>query len=194
MEINQIIANNIKELRKNNKMTQLELGDKIGYSDKMVSKWENGDTIPDVPTLYSIANIFNVTVDYFLHISNKELYIKEKSKNLNKWLVALLGFSIIWLIFTTLFVYNRSLNLFPKSWLAFIWAIPASCIELLVFNKMWGKRFVSLILVSLSGWTTITSIFLQALFSVSRENVWMLFLIGIPLQIIFILLFYIYRK
>ncbi|MBQ7307832.1 MAG: helix-turn-helix transcriptional regulator [Clostridia bacterium] len=194
MEINQIIAENLKKVRKENKMTQGELGDKIGYSDKTVSKWENGDSIPDVSTLFSIANLFNVTVDYFLHLDNSDKkYQVEKSNVLNKWLITLLGFSIIWLLVTVLFVYNSLTDFFQPAWLCFIWGIPVSCCELLYFNKLWGKRIIALILLTIINWTLITSIFLHSLLSSNGHNIWLIFIIGIPIQFILIL-WHNYRK
>ncbi|MFQ9093492.1 MAG: helix-turn-helix transcriptional regulator [Ruminococcus sp.] len=44
------IAGNISRYRKQLGMTQLDLSEKINYSDKSISKWERGDGIPDVPT------------------------------------------------------------------------------------------------------------------------------------------------
>jgi transcriptional regulator with XRE-family HTH domain len=61
-----IIANNITELRKAVPLTQAELAEKLNYSDKAVSKWERGESIPDVIVLKQIAELFGVTVDYLL--------------------------------------------------------------------------------------------------------------------------------
>lgn len=44
-------------------MIQIDLSEKINYSDKSISKWERGDGIPDVPTLVQLAEIFGVSVD-----------------------------------------------------------------------------------------------------------------------------------
>ena len=52
----------IKELREKNKMTQLQLADKLGVSDKTVSKWETGKGYPDITLLESIADVFSVSV------------------------------------------------------------------------------------------------------------------------------------
>lgn len=194
MEINQIIAENIKYLRKQNKMTQEDLGNKIGYSDKTISKWENGDTMPDVQTLYSLANIFGVTIDYFVHTGDKTNFIIQKSKTVNKVLIAMLGLSVIWIIATILFVYNKNTYIFPHSCMCFIWAVPLSCIELLYCNKLWGKRVYSLILLSILEWTVITCIFLHCLFSKPSNNIWLIFLLGIPLQIMVVLWYNIYAK
>ena len=65
-DIKAIIAKNITALRQNHKMTQIELAEKLNYSDKAVSKWERGESVPDISVLKQIADLFGVTVDYLL--------------------------------------------------------------------------------------------------------------------------------
>ena len=60
MEVNEIIARNIAGLRKKKNWTQQDLADRLNYSDKAVSKWERGLSLPDAVTLYEIANLFGV--------------------------------------------------------------------------------------------------------------------------------------
>ena len=52
----------IKELREKNKMTQSQLADRLGVSDKTVSKWETGKGYPDITLLEPIAEAFSVSV------------------------------------------------------------------------------------------------------------------------------------
>jgi DNA-binding XRE family transcriptional regulator/desulfoferrodoxin (superoxide reductase-like protein) len=52
----------IKELREKNKMTQLEFAEKLGVSDKTVSKWETGKGYPDITLLEPIAEVFKISV------------------------------------------------------------------------------------------------------------------------------------
>ena len=52
----------IKELREKNRLTQQQLADKLGVSDKTVSKWENAKGYPDITLLESIAEAFSVSV------------------------------------------------------------------------------------------------------------------------------------
>lgn len=67
-EVKNIVAKNIYELRKKNNMTQLELAEKLNYSDKTVSKWEKGENSPDITVLVEIANIFGVSLDYLVKL------------------------------------------------------------------------------------------------------------------------------
>ena len=65
-QIRAIIAYNISELRLRAGMTQQELAEKLNYTDKAVSKWERGESVPDISVLARIAGIFGVTVDYLI--------------------------------------------------------------------------------------------------------------------------------
>ena len=52
----------IKEMRKQKHMTQLQLADHLGVTDKTVSKWENGKGYPDIALLEPIADAFQISV------------------------------------------------------------------------------------------------------------------------------------
>ena len=82
-DLRSIIGNNLSSLRKNKKLTQLELAEKMGYSDKAVSKWEKGDTLPDIETLYQLCNFYQVTLDFLVDtkgLENKNLYKTKDDK------------------------------------------------------------------------------------------------------------------
>ena len=65
-EFKLIVASNLIRLRTNAGITQAELGEKISYSDKTVSKWERAESVPDTYALKQIADIFGVTVDFII--------------------------------------------------------------------------------------------------------------------------------
>ncbi len=62
-ECRELIAENLALYRKNSGMTQSELAQKIQYSDKSISKWERGESTPDIATLIKIADLFHITVN-----------------------------------------------------------------------------------------------------------------------------------
>lgn len=66
-----MLGERIKELRKNNKYSQLELGYKVGVSKQSVSNWENDNIVPSVDILLRLAKTFNVTTDYLLELDNR---------------------------------------------------------------------------------------------------------------------------
>ena len=183
--IKEIIADNLVYLRKENKMTQLELAEKLNYSDKSISKWEHAETLPDIEILKKLADMYGVTIDYITSDGSKEdksKYLKKSQNDQNKIVITLLTISFVWTLATVIYVYT---NLILKSnyWLAFLWALPVSCLVLLYFNKIWGKRKFSFIISSVLAWTLILCFYLQFL----SYNMYLVFLIGIPIQIAIVL-------
>ena len=135
-EIRANFARNVKDLRLSRRLNQIQLGEKLAYSSKAVSKWENGDVMPDIVTLKMIADFFEIGVDDL--ISNKNVVRKSHRKR-NRALItassALLSFFVAAIVF-----YILSLVHVEKSWLSFIVAIPVSGIVLVVFSSVWYKR------------------------------------------------------
>ena len=63
----------IAALRTERKMTQAELAERLGVSDKAVSKWELGGCYPDVTMFPLIADIFGVSVDYLMRGGSRRI-------------------------------------------------------------------------------------------------------------------------
>lgn len=84
MSIREIIAKNITGLRKQKGLTQSELADILSYSNKSISKWENGDSLPDVEMLYKIAKTFDVDVNYLFEEHTYKDVDFEQAKMLKK--------------------------------------------------------------------------------------------------------------
>lgn len=84
MSIREIIAKNIAGLRKQKGLTQSELADILSYSNKSISKWERGDSLPDADMLYKIAQTFNVDVNYLFEEHTYEDVDFEQAKILKK--------------------------------------------------------------------------------------------------------------
>lgn len=81
--MNQYITGTIiKELREKNKMTQSQLADKLGVSDKTVSKWETAKGYPDITLLEPIAEAFSISVAEL--ISGNTVYNSNVSANVLK--------------------------------------------------------------------------------------------------------------
>ena len=65
-----IFCERFKELRKENKLSTIELGKKLGVSNSTITRWENENIIPSIEHLYNIAVIFNVSADYLIGLEN----------------------------------------------------------------------------------------------------------------------------
>ena len=72
----------INELRKENKMTQMELADKIHVTDKAVSRWERGIGFPDVQLLPSLAEALYISVAELISCKKSSNYSNEEVTNI----------------------------------------------------------------------------------------------------------------
>ncbi len=88
--MNNSFGKRFTELRKNKKMTQEEVAEKLGVSPQAVSKWENDISYPDVTLLLEIAQMFDTTVDFLLgkeNVAETLLIPEEKRKDPNLMLL-----------------------------------------------------------------------------------------------------------
>lgn len=186
-DLKPIIAKNITALRQEQKMTQIELAEKLNYSDKAVSKWERGESIPDVMVLKAIADLFGVTLDYLLEEDHQQKPPVAEAKvpvsavrshtvvtllsELIVWFVATVGFVVVDLIWPT----------HMAKWLPFAYAVPVSMIVWLVFNSIWFNTRRNYLIISLLVWSLLLSVALTVL--VYGRTAWQLLLLGIPGQI-----------
>lgn len=186
-DIKQIIAKNLANLRKNKKITQTELAEQFGYSDKAISKWENGDTLPDIQTLYQLCEFYNVTLDFLVSeqcFEEKIKYINHLNKKviINNSLIELLYCSFVWILAVIIYVYLYTFSEI-NYWQIFIWAIPATTIVMLLFTKVWKQKLYTFIVRSLFFWTLVTACYIQFI----EYNIWPLFFLMIPIQVALIL-------
>lgn len=186
MDKKRIVANNISELRKAIPLTQAELAEKLNYSDKAISKWERGESLPDVFVLKEIADIFGVTVDYLLeevHSLSAKMQSVPRQIKRNRLLISMLSFFAVWLVATTAYVVLGLSADVSKDWLAFVYAVPVSAVVLIVFNSVWGCPKYNFVIISVLLWSTLACIYL----TVGDFGNWLLFIVGIPAQVIIIL-------
>ena len=182
-DVEKNLAKNIADLRKSKNMKQSELGDKIGYSDKTVSKWENGVSAPDVNALCSLADFFNVTLDDLVSenaaekTKNVDLKI-EKEDRVNGVATLCLSIITVYLIAVTIFV-GLQITSDYTFWQVFIWAIAPSAFFVYRYNRLNDDlRWINCVSLSVVCWSILTSTYLQLL----SYNLWQLFFVMLPLQ------------
>ena len=194
-DLKAVIAKNITELRKENKLTQLELAEKLNYSDKAVSKWERGESMPDVLTLVQLAELFDVTVDELLRDPNEipantggpiehamEVAVEKTLKRkANKRVILGLSSLLVWFVALLVFVIVSSLDI-PRSWIAFLYAIPADAIVQLSLRSAWRDFRWNKTLISILMWGGLLSLYASLKLFV-HVDIWKLFLLGIPGQL-----------
>ncbi len=185
-----IVADNITYYRKKMGLTQLQLAEKMNYSDKAVSKWERAESLPEVYVLQQLATLFGVTLNDFLTVGRKPrtpLTIKSRI------LISILSAGIVWLIATVIFILTNLIKpgIGYDTWLLFIYAIPLSSIVLLVFSLLWGNNRLSFAFVtSLSVGLTL-SVYLT-LFK-TYPHIWYIFIALVPIEIL-AMFWFIFRR
>lgn len=185
-DLKEIVAQNIFYLRTVHHMTQYELGQQLNYSDKAVSKWERADGIPDVYVLKKIAELFEVSVDYLL-VEHLEQEQKIEKKPFNKRAMTLLMniimISIMSIALLVFVVVALACKLYI--WQVFVYALPVIAIAGIACCGAWKRHFGLFLFISMFVWTAILSVYL----ALGNYGTWMLFLLGIPVQVIVFLSF-----
>lgn len=181
MELSKVVGENIQNLRKAHKMTQKDLADMFNYTANAVSKWERGETLPEISTLKTIADYFHVTVDCLL-TENGYLKVDDfKNKERNKiisLIQALLGVSLVCTAVGIVFVYMHQNNV-NGAWVSFIWAIPISLISPMYVYRKEKMPILKFILWSIAIWSILLAVYLQYL----NLDLSLIFFIGIPAEL-----------
>lgn len=144
-ELRENFANNLLKLRKNKKWNQQELAEKLSYSDKAISKWENGDTIPDIHTMHRIASLFNITIDQLV---SKENVVKIANKKKNRLLITLVSTGLCFLVATIVF-FALEIAEIKMAYMSYLFALCAASIVLIVFSRIWFKKLWTFLAVDL---------------------------------------------
>ena len=198
------IGTNIALHRKNAGLTQVGLAEKLNYSDKAVSKWERGDSMPDILTLVQLSELFEVSVDDLLSDPNalpgnpgslekamSQVSEKALKRKANKNVILALSSTLVWFIALLFFVVISSFGI-PCSWIAFIYAIPINAIVLLSLRSAWRDFRWNRVLISVIVWSTLLALYLSFLLFLHFQ-MWKLFLLGIPGEVAITLWFRLFR-
>ena len=184
-DIKTTIARQIATLRTQSGWTQLELAEKLHYSDKAVSKWERGESIPDAYVLLKLSEIFGVTVDYLLKDHEGEPPPKVSKSRTNHASVSALSIIAVWTVFAIAYitVYLAAHFSYP---LFFMYATIVSLLMLIIFNSVWGRRSLNIIFVSAFVLSLLLAIYLILL---PLGNFWQINLLMLPALLIVICCF-----
>ncbi len=192
-ELKLVAAGNLINLRTAAGLTQAELGAKLNYSDKSISKWERGEAIPDAYVLTQIAELFGVTVDYILssHTDWEPIKTPEDPKQdvvystsviiaiavLGVWTLALTAFVALWLGGMV-------------RWKIFVAAFPVSVLTLLVLLCIFKRTRYLKYVVALF----VLSLFAAAYLLFINHNPWQIFLILVMAEVLVFLSFHVQKR
>ena len=185
----ELLAKNLAYYRKASGLTQLELAEKFNYSDKSVSKWERGEGFPDVFVLKSLADFYGITIDDF-YLEEKKKITSQNHSLTKQVYIKLLSVGIGWLVVLMTFI---GLTFLPpeakyQNWLTFVYGSLITGIILLVWDYIYHHRLLRVVDTSIVVWTGIASVYLTLLV-ILNINQPLLFVIGVPLEILEVLWF-----
>ena len=173
------VAKNIAQYRKAHHDTQLDLATKLNYSDKSVSKWERGESLPDVYILSQIAELYGVSVSALIG----EIQPPRESKPHYHMFILLLSLALTMAVATLLFSMFMICKVDYPAWMFFVYALPVCSIICIVFTSLWWGILWQGVSVSALIWTLGLSLYL----SFELENVSLIVLVCAALQVLTLL-------
>ena len=189
-KLKSLIGTNIATHRKRCGMTQAGLADKLNYSDKAISKWERGESVPDVITLMQLAEQFDIPVTDLLEDPNQlpadadgkmqQVVEKHLKRKANKSIILMLSSLLVWFVALFVYVVVSSFDI-PNGWLPFFYAIPANAIVLLSLRSAWHDFRWNRAYISTIVWGMLLSFYMTMLVFF-HLNLWRVFLLGLPGQ------------
>ena len=200
-ELKAIIASNIAELRKGQGMTQQELAACLNYTDKAISKWERGESVPDIMVLKQIADMFGVSVDYLLSETHEaarpvrdEVEARDEAEAAKRQqsvrargFVTGMSILLVWMAAFVLFIVFDTVSVNPLfQWFVFACAVCASLILWLVMNSIWFNRRRNYLIISLLMWSFLILLFMTV-WVLADRLLWLMFILGIPGQAIVVM-------
>ena len=188
-DIKRKVAKNITELRILNNMTQMELAEKLNYSDKTISKWERAESSPDISVLVEIADLFGVTLDYLVKADNIEEAVvthKTKETRYNRRAISYIAEGGAWIIAVFAFIITTLIiDKMTFQWLYFVYALPIVLIVKLIFNSVWFNPRHNYLIISALVWSILATIHITFLYF--KIDVSLIYLLGAAGQVVIVL-------
>ncbi len=180
VDLKLIIAGNIIKLRTDAGMTQSDLGERLNYSDKSVSKWERAESLPDANVLKQLGEIFGVSVDFLMN-THTEWEPKKKADEEKKivsvnfkvlttialtgvWSLALFLFILLWIVIDI------------RYWIVFAGTLPVSILTHLILNSVWNAGKHNRYIIG----AFCLSVIMLVYFVLLARNIWQIFLLMVP--------------
>ena len=196
-----LVGCNIAACRKRAGMTQAELALKLNYTDKAVSKWERGESVPDLITLIQLAELFGISLDALtadpnalpedagaLQQTMDRVVQKTLKRKADKGTILKLSSLLVWFVALCAYVLLSSFDIGDRwNWVFFFYALPADCIVMLSLRSAWHDFRWNKLLISGIVWGSLLSIYVTATFW--GFHLWKIFLLGILGQIAIFLWF-----
>ena len=192
-DLKDIIAANLIRLRQSAGLTQLQLAEMLNYSDKAVSKWERGESIPDLRVLIQLAELYHITLDDI--VSEQPEKVLKPKLNLKKkhLLVTLLSVGLVWVIATGVFMILFYTPVSEYAFLTYVVAPFVSFIVFTVFSSIWGTKLTTMLSCSGIVWSVAAIVHVNIFLFAPEVSIWPFYVVAGAMQILLGLWFY-FRK
>ncbi len=184
------MTNNLSYYRKAAGYTQLEIAEKLSYSDKAISKWERGESFPDVFVLKQLADLYGITVNDFYRDKPRKIMSKQAKRRLFTSLIIAafiyLVTAVIYVILILAFQEDRT-----WTWIFFVYALVPLFVVLLILYAAWHDRLSLVVAETFLIWSLLAAIYLSFIaYGSDSRYLYLIFIIGIPLQLLALLQYF----
>lgn len=178
------VGSTIARLRREAGLTQAELAEMLSYSDKAISKWERGESMPDVLTLMQLAQKLGTDMNTMVGFSEPERQTQPgpekpltgRRRLADHGVIQKLSSILVW--FVALFIYVVADAFGAKDpWMVYVAAVPANAIVLLSLRSAWKMFNWNKVLISVIVWGSLAFLYLL-MGQVWGIHVWRIFLMG----------------
>ncbi len=195
VDFNKLVGSRIARFRKEKNLTQYELAEHMNYSDKSISKWEQGQSIPNIFVLNELAQFFGVSLDVLIGNKNyKSVSARKDTRFKHAFLYSLLVFSVFFIAFGVVFIVVDDFEKF-KTWSLILWGVAGATIPIFIYSLIYKKEVYSYISSTIFVWMITVGLYLTF---EPRERLWVLFVIAVPinlfLEILLVYIYYVFGK
>ena len=207
-ELKIAVGSGIARLRRERGLTQAELAERINYSDKAVSKWERGESLPDVVTLLNLARELGTDLNTLTGCTaqtpaepeiepqpeapSQPEQKKKRRPRADRGVIQKLSSILVWVVALFLYMVMDAFGV-KHLWLLFVAAVPANAIVLLSLRSAWRLYGMNRILISVIMWSVLLTVYLLLLVT-AKVNVWRILPMGLLGQAAILLWFKMFRK
>ena len=192
-DLKDIIAANLIRLRQGAGLTQLQLAEMLNYSDKAVSKWERGESIPDLRVLIRLAQLYHISLDDIVSVQPEKVVKPKLNLKKKRLLVTLLAVGLVWVIATGVFMILYYTPVTKYAYLSYVIAPLCSFIVFTVFSALWGTKFTTFLSCSGIVWSIALIVHVNIYLFTTGVPIWPCYVVAAAIQVLFALWFY-FRK
>lgn len=204
------VGANIARLRRERNMTQADLAERVNYSDKAVSKWERGESLPDVLTLLNLAEQLGTDLNTLAGCAPAETPAvlpeetpepepvqeapvpKKQKRTADRSVIQKLSSILVWVVALFLYMVLDAFGV-KHLWMLAVVAVPANAIVLLSLRSAWKLYGWNRFLISVIMWGSLVTFYLILWLSF-QVNAWKILLMGLLGQAAILLWFKMFRN